>query len=78
MLADNGMLYFKLHRKFNNEHILVYVQCDLWGVKFTVGDVFLGFCDNTFHINRPGLESYDVVNTSTLEKKLRVIENIMD
>jgi len=47
-------------------------------VKFTVGDVFLGFCDNTFHINRPGLESYDVVNTSTLEKKLRVIENIMD
>jgi negative regulator of replication initiation len=47
-------------------------------VELTVGDELLGFCDKTFIKTCPVLESYDVVTASNLERKVRVIENIMD
>jgi len=46
-------------------------------VKFTVGDEFLGFCDQTFIKTCPGFDGCEVVTASNLERKVRVIEKVM-
>ena len=45
---------------------------------FTVGDGFLGFCNKTFKKTCLGLDGNEVVISSKLERKVRVIENIVD
>jgi len=38
----------------------------------------LGLCDEMFIKTCPGLDGYEVVNGSNLERDVRVIEKIMD
>jgi hypothetical protein len=47
-------------------------------VGFIVGDEFLGFCDQTFIKTCTVLDGYKLVTGSNLERKVSVIEKIMD
>ena len=47
-------------------------------MEFTVGDELLGFCDQTFIKTCLVLDGHEVVTGSKLERKVRVIESIMD
>ena len=47
-------------------------------MEFTVGDEFLGFCDQTFIKPFPVLDGYEVVTAFNLESEVRIIETIMD
>jgi len=78
MHTVNGILYYKLHRKFSNENFLyIYTECDIRGVEFIVGDEFLMFCDQTFIKTCPVLDVFEVVTASILERIVRIVEEIM-
>jgi hypothetical protein len=71
MIAVNRMLYYKSHRNFENEYfICLYIDNDSWFVEITVGDDFLDFCGQIFIKTCLGLDGYDVVTASNLERNV--------
>jgi hypothetical protein len=47
-------------------------------VGFSVGDELLGLCDEMFIKTCPVLDGYEVVTASKLQRKVRVIEKVME